>query len=71
MKAPRTRVAVVCSSCGWRGRRTCGDCCCYDEWAMSCRCAWGSCPKCNHKMQTASTLRLHRKAAKLMEDATP
>ena len=32
---------VKCSNCGWRSRRTQGECCCYDEFAMFCDCAWG------------------------------
>ena len=53
---------VGCTHCRWRGRRVLGDCACYDEWAMHCRCAWGSCPKCGARVETMNTLKPLRQA---------
>jgi hypothetical protein len=58
-------VPVLCSSssCGWRGRRIQGDCACYDEWAMSCRCSWGSCPKCGGRVETVAFRQMCKRSA--------
>lgn len=50
--------------CGWRGRRVIGDCACYDEWAMYCRCAFGSCPKCGGAVHTMTTIKASAKASR-------
>lgn len=52
----RRATSVKCS-CGWRGRRVEGECSCYDEYAMSCSCAWGRCPRCNGRVYPVELLR--------------
>ena len=54
----RDRVSVGCW-CGWRGRRVnrSDDCACYDEWALSCACAWGYCPRCKGRVTSLDVLR--------------
>lgn len=68
----KAAVPVKCGSfsCKWRGRRVLGDCACYDEWAMSCRCAWGSCPRCGGKVFTVDYLKACKRASKLWDSAT-
>lgn len=54
-------VTVRCTSggrgCGWRGRRVQRECCCYDEWALYCNCAWGRCPRCERPVYPVAYLR--------------
>ncbi len=58
-----TAVPVSCP-CGWRGRRKPGACACYDEWAMYCRCTWGSCLKCGGRVEPVAWRRLCRETAR-------
>ena len=58
-------TAVYCLCCGWSGRRRPGDCACYDEWAMTCSCKWGRCPKCDTQVTTTSPTQARREAAEL------
>ena len=60
---PSKSVPVTCGSCNWRGRRARGECACYDEWAMSCSCAWGRCPKCNDQVWPTVTLKEWKRSA--------
>lgn len=46
----KQRTTTVKCLCGWRGRRVRGECMCYDEWALSCACAWGYCPRCQGRV---------------------
>jgi hypothetical protein len=56
------RVSVGCG-CGWRGKRVPHGCACYDEYAMYCRCRWGSCPKCDGRVFTMESQRMYAKLA--------
>lgn len=60
MRTNKTRVGCYC---GWRGKRVRGKCDCYDEWSMSCACAWGFCPKCSSRIQTMESIKSGKAAA--------
>lgn len=61
MSARRERpTSVTCTMCGWRSRRTRGECACYDEYAMSCSCTWGLCRRCKGRMRPAADLKRSR-----------
>lgn len=36
--------------CGWRGRRVRAECACDEAAAWTCRCAFGSCPRCGGRV---------------------
>lgn len=56
----RIRTQVYCLSCAWRGKRRSGECACYDDDALYCRCTWGSCPRCGSRVSTRSPVKLRQ-----------
>jgi hypothetical protein len=56
-KKTKNKAVRVGCWCGWRGLRVMGECACYDEWALSCHCHWGRCPKCNNPIYTMDTIK--------------
>lgn len=63
------RETVVCTSCGWRGRRIRSECWCDDSYGRSsCACRWGVCPKCSNRVSLLADIREAEKEYRRMKE---